>query len=84
NGHVNSARYIGWVLDSFPLEFHQRHELRLVEVNYVGETQAGGQLSVCSTETAPGKWYHAIMKSHAEEACRARTEWNDSNPVQAG
>lgn len=75
NGHVNSARYIGWVLDSFPIDFHLRHELRQVEVNYVGETTGNARLSVRSAEQTPGHWQHAILKADGDEACRARTEW---------
>ena len=25
NGHVNNARYVGWLLDSYPIEFHRQH-----------------------------------------------------------
>ena len=75
NGHVNSARYIGWVLDSFPMEFHNQHELRLFEVNYVGETTGNARLSVRSGKASSADWHHAIVKVNGEEACRARSEW---------
>ena len=35
NGHVNSARYLGWLMDTYPLEWHRTNRLATVEVNYL-------------------------------------------------
>jgi len=75
NGHVNSARYLTWLLDSFNLQFHREHNLSLIELNYVGETKGDETLSISSAENAAGRWSHSIVKSDGTEACRARTEW---------
>ncbi len=75
NGHVNSARYLNWLLDSLPVEFHQAHDLKLIEVNYVEETRGGDVISVCSNESEPGNWSHALLRSSGTEVCRARSEW---------
>lgn len=58
-GHVNNTRYIDWVMDSFPLDFHQQHELRWLQINYVNEVKPGEtiQLQRAAYARAPGSWY---------------------------
>lgn len=81
NRHVNSARYIGWVLDSYPLEFHQTHVPALLEVNYVGETHGGESVIVHGREIAPGEYVHSITRSDAgAEVFRARLKWKPILP----
>jgi len=75
NSHVNSARYIRWMLDSYPLDFHQSHSIRRLEINYVSETRGGETVSIHSLETAPLQFSHALMKTDGAEVCRARLEW---------
>lgn len=38
NKHVTASRYIDWMMDGFPLEFHQQHYPRLLSINYIKET----------------------------------------------
>ena len=76
NGHVNNSCYIGWILDSYRMEFHRTHAVRLLEVNYLGETGAGDMISVLSKEVAPGEYWHAIVKTDGGEVCRGRIIWN--------
>ena len=75
NGHVNSARYIAWILDSYPIHYHEQHGLKLIALNYVGETKAGSTVSICNLESAPGEWLHYLVNQDGAEVCRARTEW---------
>jgi medium-chain acyl-[acyl-carrier-protein] hydrolase len=79
NGHVTYAWYIGCVLDSYPAKFHQEYSPNLLEVNYLGETTCGEQVSVVSNETAPGERIHSILKSESgEEVCRIKVGWHKS------
>ncbi|HEV2392197.1 MAG TPA: acyl-ACP thioesterase domain-containing protein [Verrucomicrobiae bacterium] len=75
NGHVNSARYIGWIFDSYSLEFHAAHFASLCEVNYLGETLAGSEISMRSNESVPGHFSHSLTKPSGDEVCRARVKW---------
>jgi acyl-ACP thioesterase len=75
NSHVNSARYVRWLLDSYGLDFHRVHSIRRLEINYVSETLGGETISIHSQETAPLHFSHALMKSDGAEVCRARLEW---------
>jgi acyl-ACP thioesterase len=78
NSHVNSARYVGWLLDAYSLDFHRRHSLRRLEINYLGETLAGEVISLFTTETSPGNFFHSIRKADGQEVCRARILWENS------
>jgi acyl-ACP thioesterase len=75
NSHVNSARYIRWLLDSYPLDFHRAHSLRRLEINYVGETLGGETVSIHSQPTGPLCFSHVLTKTGQVEVCRARLEW---------
>lgn len=75
NGHLNSGRYIGCLLDSYPFDFHKHHQAQLLETNYLGETQGGESLAIPSQEEQPGTWCHAIQKADGSEVCRARIHW---------
>lgn len=37
NGHMNNASYVGWILDLFPVTFHQEHRLRSLCISYASE-----------------------------------------------
>jgi len=81
NGHVNNARYIGWLMDSYPLDFHRRHILKSLEVNFLGEAVAGETISVLSKEAAPGEFWHSIVTAAiGGEVCRAKTIWCKNKP----
>jgi medium-chain acyl-[acyl-carrier-protein] hydrolase len=76
NGHVNNARYIGWLMDSYPLDFHRTYELKWIEINYLGETKGGDMVSVLSCEPAPGDYRLSLVKSDTGiEVCRAKLLW---------
>jgi acyl-ACP thioesterase len=74
NRHVNGARYIGWLLDSYPLDFLRTHTATRLEVNYLGETLAGETVTLNSQGIAPGEFLHSIA-TRAGETCRARLRW---------
>jgi acyl-ACP thioesterase len=75
NGHVNSGRYIGWLLDSYAFEFHKTHQAHQIEVNYLSETRGGEEISIRAVELSPATWFHTIVKTDGAEVCRARLFW---------
>jgi medium-chain acyl-[acyl-carrier-protein] hydrolase len=83
NQHVNSARYIGWLMDCYSPEFHRTHTLRLVEVNYVSETKWGDTLSIVSHQPKAAVFSHWIVKPDQSEACRAELQWEPDSPEAA-
>jgi len=75
NKHVNSSRYIGWMLDAYPAGFHLQHSLRVLGVNYLGETLEGEQLIVRTRQSDANVYSHSLIKPGGSEVCRARLEW---------
>ena len=84
NHHVNSARYVGWCLDTYSAEFHHQHSLRSLEVNYVGETKWEDHVAVFSGEPSPLHFAHSIRNSKDEEVCRAELVWAEVPNWSAG
>jgi medium-chain acyl-[acyl-carrier-protein] hydrolase len=77
NAHVNSAKYLDWILDSYPFDIHRRLALKLLEVNYLGETRVGDALKVHAVETEPNIWHHSIAKPGGAEVCHAKLSWTN-------
>ena len=78
NRHVNSSRYIGWILDAYPVEFHREHCVRSLEVNYLGETLEGDVLSVRTQQSGAATYCHSLTKASGDEVCRARLVWEQA------
>ncbi len=78
NKHVTAARYLQWMLDSYPTAELEAHEPRSIEINYLAEARMGDQVSVCY-ERQQG--FDLCVVSRAldhKELCRARIEWTSS------
>ena len=41
NRHVNNARYVDWLCDRFPYEWHEKHRLERLLVHFVSGNAAG-------------------------------------------
>lgn len=46
NGHVNNARYLDWIDDLLPSEFHREHTLKELSVCYLSEAKEGQSISL--------------------------------------
>ncbi len=38
NNHVNNTRYVKWILDSIPIEYHNTMKVNEFEINFLNET----------------------------------------------
>jgi medium-chain acyl-[acyl-carrier-protein] hydrolase len=77
NNHVNSARYIGWILDSYPIAFHRGHTPASLEINYVEETSEGDSVTIATQETEPLCYRHTLTKGEGKiPICRAVLAWS--------
>lgn len=76
NEHVNSARYVEWILDAFDAEFHKSHRLGELEVNYLAEALCDDELSVRHESVDNQTFLHSLVRDgDGLELCRARTLW---------
>ena len=46
NGHMNNTRYLDWVDDLLPSDFHKDHPLRQVQICYLAEAKEGQQIAL--------------------------------------
>jgi len=46
NGHMNNTRYLDWIADLLPSEFHQHHSPREFTVCYLSEAREGQELTL--------------------------------------
>lgn len=76
--HVNNIKYIEWILDSYPFEMNQTHQIRAFEINFLAESSCGDAISI-HTDTlqeSPPAFLHSVFrKEDSKELCRARSEW---------
>jgi medium-chain acyl-[acyl-carrier-protein] hydrolase len=76
--HVNNARYIQWILDSYPLNMHRDFDIETFEINFLAETKIGDEAAI-HTQTIDGSDYaflHSIKrKADNRDICLARVIW---------
>jgi medium-chain acyl-[acyl-carrier-protein] hydrolase len=76
NDHVNSIRYIEFVLDAFPKDYFARHEVKHLEMAYNNESYSGDELSVFVEKQAAGDAYNVIIrKNGGETVCHSAVEF---------
>lgn len=46
NKHVNNAKYVSFVEDSFSLEWHENYEISSIQINYIKEIKANDKLVI--------------------------------------
>jgi acyl-ACP thioesterase len=72
NGHINSVKYLEHVLDLWPLEWYQEHQVKRFEIAYVAEAHAGDQLSFYREQTADREYCVRIVRTDGTECCRSK------------
>ncbi|MBQ8157878.1 MAG: acyl-[Prevotella sp.] len=72
NGHINSVKYIEHVLDLWPIEWYQEHQLKRFEIAYVAEAHEGDQLSFYREQTAENEFCVRIVRTDGTETCRCK------------
>lgn len=80
NKHVNSSKYLQWILDSFPAEYFEKKNLKSFEINYLAEAKLGEK--IYSTISDAGDCFYCEVRRDPDstELCRAIVKWNDREP----
>ena len=76
--HVNNIKYIEWILDSYPFEMNQTHQIHTFEINFLAESSYGDAISIHTDmlEESPPAFLHSVLrKEDNRELCRARSGW---------
>jgi len=78
NLHVNNARYIQWVLNSYDPQFISTYTPHTIDVNYLSEAHFNDEISIYK---ASGKedgtcFFHSLVRNNdSAELCRIRIKW---------
>jgi acyl-ACP thioesterase len=75
NDHVNNVRYLEWLLDGLPIEFHRGNRLRSIDVNYLAETLPGDAVRIVNAESGDGTLSHRIVCDE-RNLVLAQTSWD--------
>jgi acyl-ACP thioesterase len=70
NGHMNSVRYLDHILDHFPIEFINSHDLTDFIVAYMKEGEADEELSYGIKELEQDKYLVQVTKENSVTALR--------------
>ena len=70
NGHMNNTRYLDWLDDLLPAQFHQTHPVREFTVCYLSEAREGQELSLHWSFAEDGLLRADILRDRAAEAAR--------------
>jgi acyl-ACP thioesterase len=76
--HVNNAKYIEWIIDSFPEEMHREFAVTEFEINFLSEAKMGDEAAIHTEklEDASPAFRHCIKrKADNRDICLARTGW---------
>ena len=82
-GHVNNARYIEWVCDTFPIDWHLSHQLEALQINYDREVHPEDEVvvKVAPLDGKPGAFALSGQNlTQSTEAFTAAVSWKD-NPA---
>lgn len=78
NKHVNNAKYVEWIMDSFSREIHERMQVETIQVNFLTECKLGEKTQIFKSSLAKANDYHyieAINKNTNSKVFQATTEW---------
>jgi len=76
NQHVNNVKYIEWALNNFDADFHRRHQISELEINYLAEAFYGDSIRCSYAPTGKGEFLHDIVReSDQKSVSRVRTRW---------
>lgn len=75
NRHVNSAKYLQWMMDSHSYEYLEATEPGSIELSFLLEAQPKDEVVVLSEGTGAQELCSVRRAGDGKELCRARFEW---------
>ncbi len=71
NRHVNSVKYIEHLLDLFPFEWYDSHQIHRFEISYANEARYGSTLHLLKEEESPHNFVFEIRETDTS-FCKGR------------
>lgn len=75
NKHVNSAKYLTWMLDSFPNNLQDERDLNSFEINFLAEAQSGDKVYVSVAEATDQRYCSVVREKDKAVLCRAKVKF---------
>jgi acyl-ACP thioesterase len=75
NRHVNSTKYLEWIIDSHSQEHLETKEITSLEMSFLSEAMANDEVTVYSEESGGLELCSVRRSVDDKEICRARLEW---------
>jgi medium-chain acyl-[acyl-carrier-protein] hydrolase len=75
NGHVNSAKYLLWIFDSFPVREFEKKDLESIELNFLSEAKLDDTIYVSSSNEDKDFYCEVRRKRDSVELCRAKVKF---------
>ena len=81
NDHVNNARYLDWVLNTYEREHLDGHEVSLCEMNFLAECGHDEDVGICTEKRDDGSFLHSLVRrNEGTEVCRVLLGWRSVIP----
>jgi len=75
NDHVNAARYLQWIMDSYPRDVQEQRQLSAVEMSFLAEATVDDEIAVLFKEE-DGRDVAAVRRlKDNKDVCRAVVRW---------
>ncbi len=71
NGHVNSMKYLEWMVDTLPPDVPTSLGAFRFDINYIHEAKLGEALTICSALTPAGAYHFDIRNAEGVSICKA-------------
>ncbi len=71
NGHVNSMKYLEWMVDTLPPGVPALLSALRFDINYIQEAKLGEQLTICSATDDAGAHHFDIRNAGGTSICKA-------------
>ena len=76
NRHVTSTRYIDWMMDTFPVDFHFTNFPKKISVNFMKETMPGDSIHIIRSNKSETQFtFEGTNMMHKTVAFRGKIEF---------
>jgi len=75
NKHVTSTRYIDWMMDAFPLDFHNKNYPKKLSINYLKETMPESKMQITKDVCDNTFIFEGLNLSNENIAFRGKIEF---------
>ena len=76
NGHVNNAKYVDYIMDSFSFAEHRAREVKAIEMHYINEIGPGDVLQIRRKEVGDGVYYlDGVRAADGAQVINSLVEW---------